>query len=325
MFTDKILRLYNPVLFQGKGKSKRYFEGWYIKLVAPGGSHALAIIPGISIDKLGNKNAFIQLLDGKGLKSYYEVFPFESFHYADKIFEINIGDNFFSNDKIILNLPMLKGTIHMEHHKPWPSKLLSPGVMGWFSFMPFMQCYHGVVSMHHHLMGTLQYNNKNILFDYGNGYMEKDWGRSFPQTWIWTQCNNYNTEVATSAMVSIAKIPWLGKYFIGHLGGFQLDDELYRYATYTGAKFNVKIIDKQVHLHLWDKNSSLEIIATSGDGAHLYSPLNGNMTGKVNESLLATHELCFNDFNKNIRIEAKGHSAGLEVAGPVNIILEGLK
>ena len=31
----------------------------------------------------------------------------------------------------------------------WPVKVTSPGAMGPYAFVPFMECYHGVVSMDH--------------------------------------------------------------------------------------------------------------------------------------------------------------------------------
>lgn len=33
--------------------------------------------------------------------------------------------------------------------KPWPVTALSPGVMGPYGLVPFLECYHGVVSMDH--------------------------------------------------------------------------------------------------------------------------------------------------------------------------------
>ena len=64
--------------FQDK-KSKNYFEGWYFKLVNHDGSEALAIIPGIAMDEQGNKQAFIQVLDGKRKSARYHKFVFEDF------------------------------------------------------------------------------------------------------------------------------------------------------------------------------------------------------------------------------------------------------
>ena len=55
-----------------------------------------------------------------------------------------------------------------------------PGVMGPFSFVPFMECYHGVVNIDHKISGSLMINNEEIDFTDGYGYIEKDWGKSFP-------------------------------------------------------------------------------------------------------------------------------------------------
>ena len=37
------------------GKSKRFFEGWYYKVVSENQRHAVAIIPGIAMDENGKK------------------------------------------------------------------------------------------------------------------------------------------------------------------------------------------------------------------------------------------------------------------------------
>ena len=51
---------------------------------------------------------------------------------------------------------------------------LSPGIMGPYSFIPFMECYHGILSMNHKILGSLKYNDENISFNGGKCYMEKD-------------------------------------------------------------------------------------------------------------------------------------------------------
>ena len=52
--------------------------------------------------------------------------------------------------------------------------------MGPFSYLSFMECYHGILSMKHSLEGTLSWNGQLIDFTNGIGYLEKDWGSSFP-------------------------------------------------------------------------------------------------------------------------------------------------
>ena len=50
--------------FQGKNKKRRYFEGWYFKVVSPDEQHALAFIPGISMGENGERHSFVQVMDG---------------------------------------------------------------------------------------------------------------------------------------------------------------------------------------------------------------------------------------------------------------------
>lgn len=322
MFTN-IHRFYHPEIFQGNISKKNYFEGWYFKQVSADGSQAFAVIPGISIDDKGSKRAFIQILDGTKRKAIYEFYDIDQFSSKTNKFEFNIGNNFFSADGIKLDTPQLKGEIRFSKFHKWPKSLFSPGTMGWYSFMPFMECYHEVISMHHSLNGILEYEGRTISFENGNGYFEKDWGRSFPKTWIWTQCNNFVHSENISAMVSVADIPWVKNHFIGYLGGLQINEEFFMFTTYNSSKINVELNDTQVKLELYNRKHRMVIYAEQSPGADLFSPIEGAMTGKVNESLLATHELEF-FINGNSVLSAIGHSAGLEVTGPVDVLLEGL-
>jgi hypothetical protein len=63
--------------------------------------------------------------------------------------------------------------------------------MGWYSYVPFMECYHGLISIDHKLQGSLQINGQEIDFTEGKGYAEKDWGTSFPEGYVWMQSNHF--------------------------------------------------------------------------------------------------------------------------------------
>ena len=79
LISQKIRGIWNPELYHGWGKEKRFFEGWYYKIVSRDEKNAFAFIPGVAMDEIGNKQAFIQILDGKNSTSEYIKFPFESF------------------------------------------------------------------------------------------------------------------------------------------------------------------------------------------------------------------------------------------------------
>ena len=218
-------KLSHPEIFQGNQKQKKYFEGWYFKMVSSDGSSILSIIPGISLSGDGKEqHAFIQIIDGKTAKTDYYSFPIGEFSFSKKKFAVKIGQNYFSKDKIILNIQtdssFVSGEVRMSEQVPLSApKILNSGIMGWYRFVPFMQCYHGVVSLTHSLDGNLVKDRKQYNFNNGRGYIEKDWGSSMPSAWIWIQSNNFS-KGNSSFMCSIANVPWLGKPFTGFLGFF---------------------------------------------------------------------------------------------------------
>jgi tocopherol cyclase len=312
--------VWNPEMYHGWGRTRNYFEGWYFKIVDPSGHHALAVIPGISMDAEGRRHAFIQVLDGMACKAYYYEYPAEAFQPSGERFALELGPNRFSVQEMVLDLPVLQGALRIQEPHPWPKMLGAPGIMGWFGFMPFMECYHGVVSLHHRLEGSLRVHEERVDFNGGVGYIEKDWGTSFPQSWIWLQSNHFDTPRPCSLLASVARIPFLGNHFIGYIVGFWWEGRLYRFATYTGASMKAALEEDEVRLAFRGGRYRLEINARPGPGAPLISPISGQMTGKVNESIQARAQVRFFR-DEQLLFEGTGRHAGLEVAGPVEQLL----
>ena len=212
-------KLQNPEMFQGQYKKKNYFEGWYYKLIDSSQKNVWAVIPGISYGKSkSDAHAFIQVIEANSCKVHYFKFDINNFKFSNKEFNIQIENNHFNRNEIILDLKdentLIKGKLTFNNIVPFPKKLLNPGIMGPFSFVPSMECYHGVVNIHHEIKGRFLENNNEIDFINGYGYIEKDWGKSFPESWIWLQSNHFKQN-NVSVMFSIAKIPWLHSHFIG--------------------------------------------------------------------------------------------------------------
>ena len=122
--------LFHPDQFQGWEKNKKYFEGWYFKVVNADESKALAFIPGIAMDENGLKQAFIQVIDGKKRTAEYHKFDANEFRPHTGFFELTIGQNFFSNDKIRLDLPTAAGQLHFSNQTPWPNSFLHQASWG---------------------------------------------------------------------------------------------------------------------------------------------------------------------------------------------------
>jgi hypothetical protein len=155
---QRLRAVWHPDEYHGWGRTRRYFEGWYFKVVSPDEQHALAFIPGISMDENGERHSFVQVMDGKACKAEYHRFSASDFRSAERGFEVFVEKNFFSKEKINLDLPGIAGEIHFQNPTAWPKMLGAPGIMGWYSFVPCMECFHGIVSLHHTLEGELMLN-----------------------------------------------------------------------------------------------------------------------------------------------------------------------
>ncbi len=235
MLFKKVKAVFHPERYHGWGRNKKFFELWYYKIINATENVGLAIIPGISIDENGNKEVYIQILDGQNKLAEYHKFTPESFEPKEGVFELKIGNNFFSSKKIILDLPTIKGELTFHDLAPWPSKFYSPGIMGPYSFIPKMECYHGILSMYSEIEGELLINGENVNFGHGRGFIEKDWGRSLPTNYIAMQSSHFS-EKEISIKISIAEVPWMNNSFVGFIVAFWFNDKWVQFNTYNRSK-----------------------------------------------------------------------------------------
>jgi tocopherol cyclase len=320
---QSIRNLFNPDQFQGAGKLKRYFEGWYFKVVSKDEAAAFAVIPGVAMDETGRKQAFIQVLDGKRHASVYHKFSFESFSSSKTNFSIAIGDNSFTAKQVELNLPGMSGRLEFSGLVPWPKPFYSPGIMGPYSFVPFMECYHGIVSMDHSVTGKLTANDREIDFEEGRGYTEKDWGRSFPSAYVWMQSNHFSLP-GISVKASVAKIPWIGKAFVGFIIGIWLHDRLIRFTIYNGSTLKkLRIEPGQLELVMENRLHHLSILVRREAATSLASPIQGLMDGRIEESMTSSLEVLLTEKKSGrVILNDTGRNGGLEVAGKIEEIVK---
>jgi tocopherol cyclase len=181
-----IKTILSPGTYHGSNAKPPFFEGWYYKMVSADESHKVAIIPGVILGQ--DAHAFVQILDGVNGISTYHKFPIERFQADTPHFTFEIGKNYFTGSFISLAIDRpegsLNGEINLGPLHPWPVTLLSPGIMGWYAWVPRLECYHGLLSFDHTLHGNLTRNGKWMNFTGGHGYIEKDWGQAFPAAWI---------------------------------------------------------------------------------------------------------------------------------------------
>ena len=310
-----IKKVFNPEIFQGKYKNKKYFEGWYFKMIDSTKEHALVVIPGISINEK-DTHAFIQVMY-QGNQVDYIRYDIADFWFSESRFEIMIGDSCFSKDQMILNIQgnklRIKGCLRFDHPVKFPKTLYHPGIMGPFSYLPFMECYHGIVNIHQDIYGVITINGKNLDYNHGCGYIEKDWGRSFPKNWIWFQSNHF-PDGRTTIMFSIADIPFLGTSFTGFLALFRYGERILLFTTYTGARVRKLAYDNTfLSVIIEDLRYRLEMKVTSAEGGVLKAPFYGKMSRTIQESIHATVRVRLSTRHGRVLYEGVGTNTGLEI------------
>ncbi|WP_343208106.1 tocopherol cyclase family protein [Anaerolentibacter hominis] len=261
--------------YQGNKRTGCYFEGWYLKHQACG--YTLALIPSIHIDEQGRKSANLQVITDQFAEAI--PFPHASFHASENQFQVLMGKNRFGADGISLDIqtPELNVTGVLRYG---PFTPLSYDIMGPFGKLPGMECKHGILSLCHTLTGTLVINGTAYCFDGGTGYIEKDWGSSFPSSYLWTQCN-WDTFVTNSIMLSVARIPLGRVSFTGCICSILYNGVQYRLATYLGARILAAGRQEAV---ICQGSSLLQIQVPPGKGHLLQAPVRGTMGRMIREN-----------------------------------------
>lgn len=312
----------HPEVYHGRFKCPPFFEGWYFRIVTKDEKERYAIIPGIILGK--NGHSFIQILDGVRARTTYHKFPLGDFQASKRIFDIRVGLNLFSLDGLSLNIDdsqgRVVGVVTFSETHPWPVTFTSPGIMGWYAWVPAMQCYHGVISFDHPLSGWLKIDGKMVEFEGGRGYIEKDWGSAFPEGYVWMQTNLFE-QSAVCITGSVAVIPWLRSAFPGFIVGFWKDGRLYRFATYSGAKIEkLEITDKKVEWVLCDECYRLELQAVRAEAGLLKGPSELDMGKRVNETMNSCIEVRLSSAGGERIFHGTGRHAGLEVYQPDHLL-----
>jgi len=314
-----------PILFQGILSDQHYFEGWYFKQITHDKKHVISFIPGISLVE-NDRHCFVQYIyaelnkgDERPIQTGYIRYPLEEFGFTDVPFSVRIGDNIFSETEIKVNLQSEKmsiaGSLQLGLFTSIKKSWISPGIMGFFTYIPKMECYHAIISMHHTINGSLSIDHEIINFDNGTGYLEKDWGISFPKEYIWLQCNSFADETV-SLFLSIAHIPFMRMSFKGFICNLSVNNTEYRFATYSGSKMKLaKVENGRINVIFSDRKTTLTIEASSKSPGVLIAPHLGKMKDKIKEELSGEVRFKLTDKSGNVICENHSQAAGIEIVG----------
>lgn len=293
--------------------SKNYFEGWYFKNT--NNKRGISFIPGVSISS-HEKNAFIQVVTND--YSYYVRYNIAEFSFSHNPFYIKIGNNYFSKNKLHIDINdneqnlIVYGDIEYSESININTNFFNPNIMGPFSYLTFMECNHAIINMKNRVDGLITVNDKKICFNNDIGYIEKDWGTSFPKSYIWCQANKFE-KVDASFMISIATVPFMSFKLRGIICTLIIGDKEFRFATYNNTKVvKYEVYDDRLDLILKKGKYTLNIKAKTKAYLKLISPVKGKMERDLLESITATVNVILKKNNKIIFSDT-AKNGGLEI------------
>lgn len=298
-----------------RGDEPAFFEGWYFKHAARG--RVLALIPGIHAAN-GQWSAFLQVIASWLPEPLW--LPYARADFAcDSPFALRLGANRFDYGGMKLDVAhgghAIRGELRYGPRAKLAVSALSPGIMGPLDYLRGLECNHGVLSMGHALSGSLEVDGERVDFDGGCGYIEKDWGRSFPSCWLWMQCNSFARRPGLSFVASAARVPLLGMAPLGAFAALRVDGREIRMASYNGARvLALSRHDDQITFALSRGELSLTARARAAHTAELRAPVLGQMSRAIRECAGGTLRVTLTQ-NARVLLEAQGDCAGVEMVG----------
>lgn len=272
-----MIRRLHPTLLQGDITKNNYFEGWFQKVYIPEQNTSIIIIYGIATGNELTKTGFIQLLI-PGHEVIHLDFPQHEVALSKRKHEVKLGPNYFSSNRIHIENKRVQLDLDII---PVAKKAFQQNSMGNFYLVPGLPCYHSVLQVNSFVKGHININNELIQLTRSSGYLEKNWGTSFPEKYFWMHAQdplNSNNQV----LYSQAEIKWGNKTFIKHLGFIHLN----------GKSIDLRKIHRK-HLVCNVYNSNQLEISIDPMGIVLYfdlgeaintsfkSPSDGKMTNKI--------------------------------------------
>jgi len=100
---------------------------------------------------------------------------------------------------------------------------------------------------------------QKIDFSDGKGYIERDWGKTFPREYVWIQSNHFENN-ETSLFFSESSYPFLKTAFQGFICNLVVGKKEYRFATYHRDSCKLEKVSEQVRLKFNLENKTAKLI-----------------------------------------------------------------
>lgn len=253
-----MLGKYRPSSLKGALNKNKYFEGWFQKVYSSELQASFVIIYGYATANSLDTFGFIQLLlPGKLPRLLY--FPKNEISFDKDNHIMVMGTNKLSKDAIEIDTKDISIKLNFKNNQLIQTFKNS---MGYSYFLPSLPCYHSVLNPSHFVSGEICYDGGQYSLVNEMGYLEKNWGTSFPENYFWLHAiDPKNPQI--SLLFSRAEIKWLGKKFIRHVGHLRID----------GIEIDLREL-RNIRIITLDQNAEVQIIRFESKSLKLYISIN---------------------------------------------------
>lgn len=272
-----MLGIIYPAGLRGEFGKNRYFEGWFQKVFSKQHNASFIVIYGYATDNAPEKFGFIQVyIPNDGPHILY--FRKDEISCDNANHSIRMGENLLTTESLRISTDDISLNLNMKNNLPIPTFKNS---MGYAYYVPTLPCYHSVMNESHYVTGEIQSASQHFQLEHDLGYMEKNWGTSFPKRYCWLQAVN-PLDPQTSLLFSQAKIEWIGKTFTRHVGHLRLDGKKIDLRELRKCTIITKVLDESNHrIQISGRNIMMEIHISFQDKVIFKGPAEGNMSRDI--------------------------------------------
>jgi hypothetical protein len=215
-----MLEKYKPNSIRGTFERNKFFEGWFQKVYSKAHKASFILIYGYATHNSDDEFGFLQVLIPNQVPELV-YFPKNEVSCDIEKHIFRMGNNLLTTELIRIDINGLRIDLNLKSSQPFRTFKNS---MGYTYFIPNLPCYHSVLNTAQSVSGEIQHKGLCYTLDHEMGYLEKNWGTTFPESYFWVHAIDPNNP-AISLLFSRAKIVWLGKTYIKHVGYFCFDGQ----------------------------------------------------------------------------------------------------
>lgn len=302
-------------------RNKDYYEKWGFNFIDAKQNHQLWVRWGIQ-KTAAHQYAKLEIYTNVTDKIVIN-YPIEEYSYSPKRKIVTLGRSVFTKDYIELDIQneliRLQGTLEFKNKIELKSHFGKKSIMGPFSKLPFVSVYYDIEKLSTGLDGTLIYNNQNIEFTGGKGFVEKIRGSKWPNIWILSKCNHFNRDPHAAIVLGIARMGVAFNHCTGFVLAISANDKRYLLTSYNGAHVVKFYKDKNnIHLIMSYKSLLVELNIMGREDNPLarsnyhgikdvYESMNGLMEIKISEK----GHIIWSDKGKLTSLEIAGNTSKL--------------